>query len=75
MDLYHEFELNPDDPDTRAQYYVENGHEDVGVHPNSEGHRIMYPLWKPFVEDLLSDSGADSADSRRRRRRCGWRNR
>ena len=57
LDLYHEFELNPDDPDTRAKYYVENGHEDVGVHPNSEGHRIMYPLWKPFVEDLLSDSG------------------
>ena len=57
LDIYHEFELNPDDPDTRAQYYIENGHEDVGVHPNSEGHRIMYPLWKPFVEDLLSDSG------------------
>ena len=57
LDLYHEFELNPDDPDTRAKYYVENEHEDVGVHPNSEGHRIMYPLWKPFVEDLLSDSG------------------
>ena len=57
LDLYHEFVLNPDDPDTRAKYYVESGHEDVGVHPNSEGHRIMYPLWKPFVEDLLSDSG------------------
>ena len=57
LDIYHEFELNPDDPDTRAKYYVENEREDVGVHPNSEGHRIMYPLWKPFVEDLLSDSG------------------
>ena len=57
LDIYHEFELNPDDPDTRAKYYVENEHEDVGVHPNSEGHRIMYPLWKPCVEDLLSDSG------------------
>ena len=57
LDIYHEFELNPDDPDTREKYYVENEHEDVGVHPNSEGHRIMYPLWKPFVEDLLSDSG------------------
>ena len=57
LDIYHEFELNPNDPDTREKYYVENEREDVGVHPNSEGHRIMYPLWKPFVEDLLSDSG------------------
>ncbi len=57
LDLYHEFGLNPDDPDTRAKYYVENGKEDVGVHPNSEGHQMMYPLWKSFVAELLSDSG------------------
>ena len=55
LDLYENSGLEPNDADARARYYTENGEtENSGVHPSSEGHKLMYPQWRDFVTELLS---------------------
>ena len=55
LDLYENSGLEPNDADARARYYTENGKtENSGVHPSSEGHKLMYPQWRDFVTELLS---------------------
>lgn len=55
LDLYVEYGLDPDDEETRLVYYTEDGlTDDSGVHPNSEGHYLMYPAWREFVRSLMS---------------------
>ena len=55
LDLYAEYGLDPDDEETRLVYYTEDGlTDDGGVHPNSEGHYLMYPAWREFVSSLMS---------------------
>lgn len=54
LDLYEDFPVDPNDPEVRRRYYTEDGIlDDAGVHPNSEGHKLMYPLWREFVLDLM----------------------
>lgn len=52
LDLYHCSGLNPDNPTVFTAYYNENGTQDVGVHPNSEGHKFIAPAIKAFIQTL-----------------------
>jgi len=52
LDLYHNSGLNPDNPVVLAEYYKENGTQDVGVHPNSKGHEFIACAIKEFVKTL-----------------------
>lgn len=55
LDLYENSGLEPNNTDARAQHYTENGKtENSGVHPGSEGHKLMYPQWRDFVTELLA---------------------
>ena len=55
LDLYTLCPLDPDDPEMRATYYTEDGVVDEdGVHPNSEGHRLMYRYWRDFLASAMS---------------------
>lgn len=55
LDLYEISGFNPDDEAQQQQYYTEDGVlDDAYVHPNSEGHRFMYPLWREFVIELVA---------------------
>lgn len=59
LDLYETCGFNPDDARDRELLFAENeNREDGGVHPNSEGHRFMYPAWREFVLSLMPSSGA-----------------
>ena len=52
LDLYHCCGLNPDLPAVLAKYYIENGTQDIGVHPNSDGHKFISQAIKEFVKTL-----------------------
>ncbi len=55
LDLYETFGLDPDDEEIRKRFYTEDGKtDDGGVHPNSEGHKFMYPMWREFVKTLMA---------------------
>ena len=49
LDLYNYSGLDPNLDDMLYNFYNENGVQDKGVHPNSKGHKFMYPLWKSFL--------------------------
>ena len=54
LDLYGTFSLDPNNAEVRDRYYTENGTLDsYGIHPNSEGHKFMYPAWREFVKTLM----------------------
>lgn len=53
LDLYHGIGLNPDNEAVLAAYFNENGTQDVGAHPNSEGHRFIFPAIREFIRSLL----------------------
>ena len=54
LDLYSLYPLDPDDPETLSHYYVEDGVADeYGVHPNSEGHQLMYRYWRDFLAGAM----------------------
>ena len=55
LDLYQDFLLDLDDEETPYRYFTEDGIMDESlIHFNSEGHRLMYPLWRGFVLRLLT---------------------
>lgn len=53
LDLYHSSNMRPDDEGFRVKFYNENGVQDNGVHPNSEGHKILAAPIREFVRSLL----------------------
>ena len=53
LDLNKNSGLNPDDPANKKKYYETERYKDYGVHPNSLGHKLMTPLWKEFIVQLL----------------------
>ena len=54
LDLYETCGLDPDDEQVRDRLFNYKGKKDEGgVHPNSDGHKFMYPLWREFVKTLL----------------------
>lgn len=50
LDLYHCSGLNPDNPVVLETYFKENGVQDVGAHPNSEGHKFIAQRIKEFIK-------------------------
>jgi lysophospholipase L1-like esterase len=52
LDLYHCSGLNPDNAAVLTTYYNENGTQDVGAHPNSEGHKFIAQAIKEFIKTL-----------------------
>ena len=53
LDLFNNSGLDPWDEDFRIAYYNEDGVQDPGVHPNSEGHRVF--LANPFLSFLAQN--------------------
>jgi lysophospholipase L1-like esterase len=53
LDLYHCSGLNPDNSVVLTTYYNENGTQDLGVHPNSEGHKFIAPIIREFIKTLV----------------------
>ena len=53
LDLYHSSNMRPDDEGFRVKFYNENGVQDNGVHPNSEGHKILAAPIREFVRSLI----------------------
>ena len=49
LDLYHNSGLDPNIDEVLENFYKEDGIQDKGVHPNSLGHKFMYPLWREFI--------------------------
>ena len=60
LDLYETCGLDPDNEQVRELYFTYNGKTDEGgVHPNSEGHKLMYPQWREFVLTLLASDNVE----------------
>ena len=53
LDLYHDSGLDPNIDEVLKTFYKENGVQDKGVHPNSLGHKFMYPLWREFIKQFI----------------------
>lgn len=53
LDLYHYSGLNPDNGMVLTKYFNENGVQDVGAHPNSDGHKFIFPVVREFVKTML----------------------
>ncbi len=53
LDLYHSSNMRPDNEGFRVKFYNENGVQDNGVHPNSEGHKILAAPIREFVRSLI----------------------
>jgi lysophospholipase L1-like esterase len=55
LDLYHYSGLDPNIDEVLANFYIEGGIQDNGVHPNSLGHKFMYPMWREFVKQFIDN--------------------
>ena len=53
LDLYHDSGLDPNIDIVLEKFYQEDGIQDAGVHPNSLGHKFMYPLWREFIKQFI----------------------
>ena len=53
LDLYHNSGLDPNIDEVLEKMYNEDGIQDDGVHPNSLGHRFMYPVWREFIKQFI----------------------
>ena len=53
LDLYHDSGLDPNNDVVLEKLYNEDGVQDQGVHPNSLGHKFMYPLWREFIKQFI----------------------
>ncbi len=63
LDLYETYGLDPDNERVRELFYKHDGRVDEnGVHPNSEGHKFMYPQWREFVKTLLASDAIEEGD-------------
>ena len=61
LDLYEEYSVDPDNEEHQNLYFTEDGVKDSAfVHPNSEGHKLMAPLWEEFVVALMTGTGGAS---------------
>ena len=52
LDLYHDSGLDPNIEEVLENFYNEDGVQDKGVHPNSLGHKFMYPIWREFIKQF-----------------------
>ena len=53
LDLYHNSGLDPNIDEVLEKFYIEDGIQDYGVHPNSLGHKFMYPIWREFIKQFI----------------------
>ena len=53
LDLYHSSTLQPDSETFRTEFYNEDGVQDNGVHPNSKGHKRIYPQIREFLKSII----------------------
>ena len=53
LDLYHNSGLEPNIDEVLKKFYNEDGIQDKGVHPNSLGHKFMYPVWREFIKQFI----------------------
>ena len=53
LDLYHNSGLDPNINEVLENFYKEDGVQDKGVHPNSLGHKFMYPMWREFIKQFI----------------------
>ena len=53
LDLYHNSGLDPNIDEVLKKFYNEDGIQDKGVHPNSLGHKFMYPVWREFIKQFI----------------------
>ena len=53
LDLYHNSGLDPNNNEVLDKFYKEDGIQDKGVHPNSLGHKFMYPMWREFIKQFI----------------------
>ena len=53
LDLYHNSGLDPNLDEVLEKFYKEDGIQDQGVHPNSLGHKFMYPMWREFIRQFI----------------------
>jgi lysophospholipase L1-like esterase len=53
LDLYHDSGLDPNMAKVLEKVNNEDGIQDDGVHPNSLGHRFMYPVWREFIKQFI----------------------
>ena len=53
LDLYHGSGLDPNIDEVLEAFYIEDGIQDLGVHPNSLGHKFMYPIWREFIKKFI----------------------
>ena len=53
LDLYHDSGLDPNIDAVLENFYKEDGIQDKGVHPNSLGHKFMYPMWREFIKRFI----------------------
>ena len=53
LDLYHNSGLDPNNNEVLDKFYKEDGVQDKGVHPNSLGHKFMYPMWREFIKQFI----------------------
>ena len=53
LDLYHNSGLDPNIDTVLKKFYNEDGVQDKGVHPNSLGHKFMYPTWREFIKQFI----------------------
>ena len=53
LDLYHGSGLDPNIDAVLENFYKEDGIQDKGVHPNSLGHKFMYPVWREFIKQFI----------------------
>ena len=55
LDLYHDSGLDPNIDEVLEHFYNEDGVQDQGVHPNSLGHKFMYPMWREFIKQFIEN--------------------
>ena len=55
LDLFRDSGIRPwAGSDYLAMYYLEDGEQDTGVHPNSLGHKVfLYPHFREFLKSLI----------------------
>lgn len=53
LDLFRCSNLHPDKQNFREEFYKENGVQDNGTHPNSKGHKRIYPQFREFLKTML----------------------
>lgn len=53
LDLYNVGQMYPYNENFRVEFYNENGVQDIGVHPNSKGHKRIHSHFREFLASLI----------------------